>query len=139
MNQFNPFNCILLVDDDETSLFLTEMAITRNKFANHTHSITNANEALDFIDNHCKEVDLSKIEFCPDIIFLDINMPGMDGFDFLDLFNKYTDKRIEKIKIFMLTSSDNSKDREKAEMRGVAGYIVKPLTTDKIQDLIQAA
>lgn len=139
MNEFNPYNCILLVDDDDTSLFLTEMAINRNKFAKHTHSLTNANEALEFIDAYCKEIDEAILEICPDLIFLDINMPGMDGFDFLDSFNKFSENRISKIKVFMLTSSDNPKDREMAENKGVAGYIVKPLTTDKIKELIQAA
>jgi len=140
MNNFNPYNCILLVDDDDTSLFLTQMAIVRNEFAKHTHAITNANEALDFIDSYCnEEIDLSTMEVCPDLIFLDINMPGMDGFDFLDSFNKFSEDIISKIKIFMLTSSDNPKDREMAQNKGVAGYIIKPLTSDKLKELIQAA
>lgn len=66
-------------------------------------------------------------------------MPGMDGFDFLDSFNKFSEDIISKIKIFMLTSSDNPKDREMAQKKGVAGYIIKPLTSDKLKELIQAA
>jgi CheY-like chemotaxis protein len=66
-------------------------------------------------------------------------MPGMDGFDFLDSFNKFSEDIISKIKIFMLTSSDNPKDREMAQNKGVAGYIIKPLTSDKLKELIQAA
>ncbi|MEX1188202.1 MAG: response regulator [Bacteroidia bacterium] len=139
MNDLNQYNCVLLVDDDDTSLYLSAMTISRNSFAKHTHSMTSADMALNFIDENCEEKEVFKPIFCPDLIFLDINMPGMDGFDFLNEYNKLSDQIKSKIKVFMLTSSDNSRDREKADMQGVAGYIIKPLTNDKLKSLIQVA
>jgi CheY-like chemotaxis protein len=135
----SPFNCVLLIDDDSTSLYLSELMIKRNHFSSHTHSITDCTLAIDFIEEHCSDaIPPTEID-CPDLIFLDINMPGMNGFDFLETLrasNKYAEA---KFKVFMLTSSDNNKDIEKANTLGVDGYINKPLTASKLLSIVQAA
>lgn len=69
----------------------------------------------------------------PDVIFLDINMPEMDGWEFLDAFHKMPEAVLEKCKVFMLTSSISSDDIEKSRhYRTVSDFISKPLTPEKL-------
>lgn len=129
--------CVLLVDDDITSLYLSDLTISRSGIAAHTHKAEDATKALTFVENHCHFNALKDlIELCPDIIFLDINMPGLDGFDFLERFRSFADNVRKNIRIYMLTSSENPKDKERANQLGVHGYIVKPLTREKFISVI---
>jgi CheY-like chemotaxis protein len=134
-----PFNCVLLIDDDSTSLFLSELMIKRNRFSSHIHTISDCNEAISFLQEHCIDDIIHQMEACPDLIFLDINMPGMDGFDFLKAVRSNEKYNESKFKVFMLTSSDNKYDIEKANKLGVDGYINKPLTASKLLSIVQAA
>jgi CheY-like chemotaxis protein len=81
------FNCVLLVDDDEDACFLNNLALTGVDFASHTHILNDGNNALKFVYDHCEDEKKEK-ELCPDIIFLDISMPVMDGFGFLEKFRE---------------------------------------------------
>ena len=126
------FKCILLVDDDYTSNFLSQMIIESSNVADHIHVRKNGQEALQFVRDHCPSGEESVAPTCPDLILLDINMPVMDGFGFLEEFTKMQRVRKYPIQIVMLTSSDNYKDLQKAQAYNVAGYLNKPLTEEKI-------
>lgn len=135
-NSQKPVSCVLLVDDDDTSLFLSELTISRSGLALHTHVTRSGDEALDFINQHCEKETVIAVPPCPVVIFLDINMPGMDGFDFLESITSKESSLEEKpFQVFMLTSSDNRKDIERAQSFGVAGYINKPLTVEKLNSI----
>lgn len=125
--------CVLVVDDDETAILLNKILINRSGIAKHLHYSMNGSEALDFIGNHCTPEPIQTV--CPDLIFLDINMPVMDGFDFLEEFRKSHPDLKEKIQVYMLTSSSNPKDYEKALSYGIAGYLNKPLTREALQEI----
>ena len=75
----------------------------------------------------------------PDLIFLDINMPGMNGWEFLEEYNKL-DKEIQsRVMVIMLTTSDNPDDSMRAKTWGfVSDYITKPLTKERLKDIIDA-
>lgn len=88
---------------------------------------------------HCEENGLSAMNYLqkntPDIIFLDINMPTMDGFEFLNANKKY--KLCPKTPIVMLTSSARSCDRERAmQYESVVDFLEKPLTYSKLENLL---
>mgnify|MGYP002372271797 FL=1 len=70
---------------------------------------------------------------CPEVILLDINMPIMDGFEFMKEFNASTVS--PNSKVIILTSSSNPRDVEMAKELGITGYINKPLTDDKIREI----
>lgn len=126
-------NKILLVDDDETSNFLTELMLKEMDLAQDVIISLNGEEALDYIKNHCETKDQ-----CPELILLDINMPVMDGFEFLEEFEKIKDGyKNKKLNIVMLTSSNYFKDFEKAKKFNVRGYINKPLTEEKIIQILE--
>lgn len=123
------FQKILLIDDDSVSNFLNEMALQDMNLSDEVHVSENGEEALDFINKHCRNGNLSD---CPDLIFLDINMPVMDGFQFLEALEKVPNLSEKLIKIVMLTSSGASKDIERAKKFNIDGYIVKPLNQEKL-------
>ncbi len=127
------FNCILLVDDDFTSNFLSKMVIEGIRVTDHIHIAQNGQEALQFVLEHCFSLKNTEDSSCPDLILLDINMPVMDGFGFLEEFSKLQRVRNRNISVVMLTSSDNQKDLQRAEQYNITGYLNKPLTEEKIK------
>jgi CheY-like chemotaxis protein len=125
---------ILLVDDDSTSNFLTQMILEDLQVTDTIIVKKNGQEALDYINESC----LEKGENCPELIFLDINMPIMDGFELLDelqLLNKLHNPA-SPVTVVLLTTSNNPKDIEKAKAYNITYYIEKPLTEESIRHLL---
>ena len=115
---------VLLIDDDATTNFIHKIVL--NKVG-----IEEVYEALNGLDaiNHLEKS-------CPDIIFLDINMPLMDGWEFLE--EKERKELCKNVKIVMLSSSIRSEDKKKAESYfSVIAYFEKPLNVEKIEELKQ--
>jgi CheY-like chemotaxis protein len=129
----NRVHCVLLVDDDDTSNFLTRTVMEDLDFADHIHVSENGSEALKFIRERCSPEVEEATHLCPELILLDINMPVMDGFGFLEEFQKWQSVRKKPISVVMLTSSSNARDQERAQKYGIAGYLDKPLTEAKIR------
>lgn len=129
------FKRILLVDDDDTSNLLTSMIISDMNISEGVDVATNGEEALAHLINHCSIKNKSDNEQCPELILLDINMPIMDGFEFLEAYSKQADI-CNNIPVVMLSSSSNIKDHERASAFNVKGYIVKPLNEEKLQQLL---
>jgi CheY-like chemotaxis protein len=125
-------NCTLLIDDDEISNHLSKSLLAKFMISNGIQTVSSGMEALQFIVNY--DPDLNS---CPELIFLDINMPVMSGFEFLDSFRQLTFLNKEKVKIVMLTNSYNEDDVVKCKDYGVLQYVNKPLTDQKIKDLIE--
>jgi len=121
---------VLLVDDDETSNFMHQLLLEDLQVAGQIYVSLNGKEALDFLRTNCLEPRLP----CPELILLDINMPVMNGFEFLDKF-QYLPFR-QAIRVVLLTSSVNAKDAEKASAYPVSGLVNKPLTEEKLKELL---
>jgi CheY-like chemotaxis protein len=111
-----------LVDDDATANYLSKELL---------ESLNAANE-IETAESCLKALELIKKSDCADVIFLDIKMPGIDGFDFLERLKKLS---LEKnIKVVMLTSSVRPEDKLRAfSYKAVIDYLEKPLTPDKVQ------
>lgn len=126
-------NTILLVDDDEISNYITESLIEEMNIA-HEHAIaTDGRQALNFIQDHpiIKENKPGHI-----LVLLDLNMPVMDGFEFMEEYQQqnWTDK----VSIVMLTSSSNPKDMSKAKSYNFTGYLQKPFSQENLHNLISS-
>ncbi len=115
---------ILIVDDSEVDLFLHETMI---KSYCQNIEVFKAHDGQE-----CLQL-LQKLETPPQLVLLDINMPGMNGFEFLDA---YTSTESTQTNIVMLSSSSHPADKEKAlSFECVKDYILKPLTVDHIEKL----
>jgi CheY-like chemotaxis protein len=120
--EFLPINKILLVDDDATANYLSKELLESLHAAKEIEVAENVLRALKMISQ----------EDCPDIVFLDIKMPGLDGFDFLDKLKKLTLPK--NVKIVLLTSSLRPEDKLRAfSYKAVVDYLEKPLTPEKVQ------
>ncbi len=125
-------NCILLVDDDTTTNFFNEYMLKKMDVSTHIEVALNGQEALDYMD--ACEKDPSKPK--PDMILLDVNMPVMNGFEFLEAYQDRSDA--DGIVICMLTTSLHESDVDKAkEFNALSDYIHKPLSEDSLKVLIE--
>jgi response regulator of citrate/malate metabolism len=115
---------VLLVDDDEIQNFIHQRIIRKYVSENRIFVATNGQEALKMLH----ELIENKSNLNRGIIFLDINMPIMNGFQFLELYqNKFSDLFYNTI-LYPLSSSDDIKDIIQMNELGIESYIVKPLT-----------
>jgi CheY-like chemotaxis protein len=130
--------CILLIDDDEATNFIHEMVIKMAGIDTHIEICSSARKALDYLT--CKgEYSANTSYPQPGIIFLDINMPGMNGWDFLKEYDLLPDEQKAKVVVSMLTTSLNPDDQEKGNSDpNVERFMIKPLTADKLVSIIDA-
>ncbi|HEU4633733.1 MAG TPA: response regulator [Flavisolibacter sp.] len=111
---------ILLVEDDQLDAMDIKRSLDKLNVFYKLVVAKNGEEALDIL----KGVHQTKLEDLPDIILIDINMPRMNGLEFLHILRETPDWK--GIKCFVITTSDEKVDRETARQLGVSGYIVKP-------------
>jgi CheY-like chemotaxis protein len=125
---------VMLIDDDAITNLINTKIIKMN-FDFSVNAYINAQVALEQFRQWLEKGS----EQLPDIIFLDINMPIMDGWEFLDEFQKFPKSLLQRCKVFMLTSSIDLEDIEKAKnYPAVHEFISKPLTADKLRMLATA-
>ena len=129
------FHSVMLIDDNEIDNLINQKMIEAADIAEHIYTHTGAKSAIEFLKNISKLPDIS-MEVLPDVIFLDIDMPLMDGFQFLDEFEKLAEKTRTKCKVVMLTSSINPQDVNKSKKYDyVKKYINKPLSQEALESL----
>jgi len=122
---------VMLVDDNETDNFISKRIIEITKFARRVEVKNSGKSALDYLkENQSSPDDL------PNIIFLDINMPIVDGFVFLYEFEKFSEVVRNKCKVIILSSSDNKRDIDKiVNNNHVIKFITKPLTEVALDEI----
>ncbi|MEW2921755.1 response regulator [Muricauda sp. ANG21] len=127
----------MLIDDNEIDLFVNRKFIERTVGDVEILTFIRAKKALDFLSSLSIHTS-SDYHFLPDIILLDLNMPEMGGFEFLDAYSRLQNKSLTKTKIFMLSSSTNVKDRVDAD-RHIAcqGFLSKPLSCEIVQKILE--
>jgi CheY-like chemotaxis protein len=122
---------VMLVDDNETDNFISKRIIEITKFARRVEVKNSGKSALDYLKEH-----QSSAEDLPNIIFLDINMPIVDGFVFLYEFEKFSEVVRNKCKVIILSSSDNKRDIDKiVNNNHVIKFITKPLTEVALDEI----
>ncbi len=121
MSTFSRYNLVMLIDDNELDNFVNKKLIENEQFANSVLVQASGISGLDYLQKSSGEI--------PDLIFLDIMMPGMDGFGFLDEFAKLPDDVKKKSKIVMLSTSESFKDLNRANQnKYVYKFLNKPLS-----------
>ena len=127
----NRLNLIFIVDDDPIHQQIAQIMIDRQGISNAMRAFSDAQEVLDYLRGHEQDVDR-----LPDVILLDLNMPVMDGWDFLEAYAGFYTALSRDIHIYVLTSSIDENDRERVRAYSfVKGYLTKPLSKDIILSL----
>ncbi|MCX6204875.1 MAG: response regulator [Bacteroidetes bacterium] len=127
-------NSILIIDDDPLFLLLVKKTIMKYEFAKTISAFSNGLEAFDELKQKINEPAA-----LPDIILLDINMPIMDGWEFLDQFLPFLEKTAKKISIYIATSSIAEDDKKKAKTYPtIIDYLLKPIDQPILAKIIEA-
>lgn len=122
-----------IIDDDEIFRFILEKQIKNQNLAENIMCFENGREAIDYIKTNRLENDS-----LPDVIFLDINMPTMDGWDFVTEYNELKKQLIKDATVFMISSSVDDRDIRRANDSGIiTEYVTKPVDKQQIHDLMK--
>jgi len=123
-------NSILLVDDDEDDNYFHKIIINKMNMVNQIDIANNGIEAIAYLEN--------RSNMPPDIIFLDLNMPKMNGWEFLQQYKNLSVAHKAKVLIIILTTSANPDDVLKAkEIEDVTGFNTKPLSKEYLTKLLE--
>lgn len=124
---------ICIVDDDDIYQFTVIKTLELLEFEKNIQVFSDGEEALEFLLNN-----LDKNDELPDVIFLDINMPIMDGYQFMEEYVKIKSKLGKKTVIYMVSSSVDPVDIEKAKrISDISDYIIKPIEPGKLKSIME--
>ena len=125
-------NRLMIIDDDELNNYITTKIVGYAQLAKKIDSYQSPKEALDLLIENSKSPNGNT----PELIFLDISMHGMNGWEFLDEYQKLPEDYKKRINIFILSTSIFDRDKLRAsEYDFIKGYIQKPLTEPKIKEI----
>ena len=129
------YNYAMLLDDNELDNFINQKIIEANHFASKVYVNTGSKSALEFLNN----LSISSTETAtifPEIIFVDLNMPMMDGFQFIENLKSKMPGSVKGLKLVILTSSVNPEDKKKASDISLdITFFNKPLTKEMLDQL----
>lgn len=120
---------VLLIDDDPASNYIAQLLLRKSGAVEEITVAANGQEALNYIMQH------GSANGYPDLILLDINMPQMDGFEFMEHFQHLP--FAASVRVVVLSSSVSSKDLKTASAYKIKDFVNKPLTKEKLAQLIE--
>jgi CheY-like chemotaxis protein len=129
------FGKILLVDDDKICSFLHYELLQEMGLAQQVISLSNGRLALQYVQQHYL-VASGEPDARPDLILLDLHMPVMDGFEFLQELTRLGLSALIRDSVVVLTTSDNAGDQWDAKQLRVKDYLVKPLTAESLDSFL---
>ncbi len=125
---------VCIIDDDNIYINLVSKIIELRRLSKSVLVFNNGKEALEFFVNFVED---NKEEEVPQVIFLDINMPIMDGWEFLKEFSKIRNKISEDIDLYVVSSSIDSRDIERAKsIDVVSDYLAKPIKLNDFERIL---
>ncbi|MDF7815429.1 response regulator [Hymenobacter sp. YC55] len=128
-------SCVLLVDDDPTTNYLNRKLLERLAVTEQVLVAHHGQEALALLAAHCQPPHLTG---CPTLILLDVNMPVMNGYEFLAAYQQLPAAQRQASVIVMLTTSLHPADVQRVELYGITTFLSKPLATAIINAVLKA-
>jgi len=120
----------MLIDDDDDDNYFHQIVINDMNITEHIEVALNGEEALDFLKK--------ENQTHPDIIFLDINMPKMNGWEFMEVYKELRPDQKAKVVVMMLTTSENPEDKKRAALYPqIIGFNSKPLTKELLVEILE--
>lgn len=125
------YKMVMIIDDNEIDRYVGESVIRIHNFAEAVINVEAAKDALEYLIAHQDQPEL-----LPQLIFLDINMPEMNGFEFLDEYEHLPDSIKTNCIVMMLTTSLHEEDKQKADTcKYVYRFLNKPLNPEKLNSM----
>ncbi|TGE14341.1 response regulator [Hymenobacter elongatus] len=128
---------VVLVDDNETTSFLNNRLLSRLDVAERVYTFSRAEQAYDFLWGNGPDGAGSMELDTPQLVFVDLKMPGMDGFEFLEQYSQLPDEVRDKTVMAVLTTSMHSADTARVAKFKDVEYLAKPLTEEKMRKLLE--
>jgi CheY-like chemotaxis protein len=125
---------ILLVDDESVFNFINTKILVGLGVSDEIHTALNGNEALDLINNY-----YSGSQSMPRLILIDLNMPLLDGFGFIQAFQRLHIPNKDRVVLAILTSSVSEWDRERAQSLGIKHFLTKPVSEAALRAVLNEA
>jgi CheY-like chemotaxis protein len=126
---------LLFIEDDEDDVYVIENTLERVGISESVHFVQNGKMAVEYLRT-CSTSGLSGQNLLPSLIFLDLNMPVMNGLEFLQW--RHQEPEIQMIPVIVLTSSDSHQDMLDAYRLGANAYVVKPVAAAELSALLKA-
>ena len=128
-----PINLVALIDDDDIANFVNHKVIESTHLAKQIKVFTNGLQAINFLKEN-----FANLELLPEIILLDLNMPVMDGFEFLSEYIMLKPRIGKKINIYIVSSSLSTSDHDRINgISVVSDFVIKPITKEKFEKLVK--
>lgn len=125
-------NIIYIIDDDQVYQFTARKALEKLKSSKKVFIFSDGEEAIDFLEEH---IDAEESQ--PDYIFLDLNMPVMDGWEFLEEFSQLKNRLMKNVIIYIVSSSNDDLDTNRAKkIEEVTGYLIKPIHPSEFSKIL---
>jgi CheY-like chemotaxis protein len=131
MKQSSP--TVLLAEDNEDDVFALKWAFKRAQITNPLQVVTDGQQAIDYLSGKGQFADRERFPL-PFLVFLDLKMPYVDGFEVLSWIKKQPG--LESLVVVVLTSSDEERDHQRAYALGARSYLVKPPEATEIKDIL---
>jgi CheY-like chemotaxis protein len=126
---------VILLDDDFTVNYFDKIVLQDAGIVEQVHDFTSAREALRFLQQTSQHAEATSGK--PDVLFIDINMPEMDGFEFIEQLELTCQDIYKEATLCILSSSEHAKDKKRANELGVFFYYSKPLDEHKIKEIVK--
>jgi CheY-like chemotaxis protein len=127
---------ILIIEDDPNDVLLLRKALKRAGIENPIQVVNDGAEAIKYLQGEGRYCDRSHFPF-PSVIFTDLKMPRMSGFDVLEWLRSHSHCSV--IPIMILSASKEEKDVKRAYQMGANAYLVKPATLNELQEMVKTA
>jgi len=125
-------NCVLLIDDDMATNFFNKRVVSKHQCFNTVKTVQSGSAALEYFTDVEKEKAIK-----PDLVFLDINMPAMNGWEFLVEYAKLNREIREGVRVIVLSTSSNPDDFAMSKInKSVSDFINKPLSLDSLDSIL---
>lgn len=127
---------LLVIDDDPVARFIADDAIEEAGLAETISYCKDGKEAISYVKENCLPTKEEPSRYCPELILLDINMPIMDGYEFLEELARIEDLKHNDTSVILLSSSPYLKEEPNIERFSIIGYIEKPIKPEKLVELV---